>query len=88
MLAGSLARELVVLNLEVPRDELLRRLSGRGREDDKDQAVARRLQEYDDRTTPPRRVLHEPWPASPRGRLPARWTRSSRELRGIVEGRA
>ena len=51
-LAGPIAREFVVLNLEVPRDELLRRLSGRGREDDKDQPVERRLQEYVDRTTP------------------------------------
>jgi adenylate kinase len=51
-LAGPVAREFVVLNLEVPREELLRRLSGRGREDDKDLAVERRLQEYDDRTTP------------------------------------
>jgi adenylate kinase len=51
-LAGEVAREFVVLNLEVPRAELLRRLSGRGREDDKDQAVERRLSEYDDRTTP------------------------------------
>ena len=51
-LAGSLAREHVVLNLEVPREELLRRLSGRGREDDKDLAVERRLQAYVERTTP------------------------------------
>ena len=51
-LAGPVAREFVVLNLEVPRDELLRRLSGRGREDDKDLAVEKRLQEYEDRTTP------------------------------------
>jgi adenylate kinase len=51
-IAGDLASEFVVLNLEVPRDELLRRLSGRGREDDKDQPVERRLQEYVDRTTP------------------------------------
>ncbi len=51
-LAGPIAREFVVLNLEVPRDELLRRLSGRGREDDKDLPVERRLQEYVDRTTP------------------------------------
>lgn len=51
-LAGALAREHIVLNLEVPRDELLRRLSGRGREDDKDLAVERRLQAYVDSTTP------------------------------------
>ena len=51
-LAGPVAREFVVLNLEVPRDELLRRLSGRGREDDKDLPVEKRLQEYEDRTTP------------------------------------
>jgi adenylate kinase len=51
-IAGKSAGEFVVLNLEVPREELLRRLSGRGREDDKDQAVEKRLQEYVDRTTP------------------------------------
>jgi adenylate kinase len=44
--------DAVVFNMEVPRDELLRRLSGRGRDDDKAAAVARRLAEYDERTKP------------------------------------
>ena len=44
--------DAVVFNMEVPRDELLRRLSGRGRDDDKFAAVARRLAEYDARTKP------------------------------------
>lgn len=44
--------DAVVLNMEVPREELLRRLSGRGRNDDKAAAVARRLAEYDQRTEP------------------------------------
>jgi adenylate kinase len=44
--------DAVVFNMEVPRDELLRRLSGRGRDDDKFAAVARRLHEYDERTKP------------------------------------
>lgn len=83
MRGGDKASELVVLNVEVPRSELLRRLSGRRwcpscqatfhihndppkvdgvcdrcqagliqREDDKETAVARRLQEYDERTSP------------------------------------
>jgi len=86
-LAGALAREHVVLNLEVPKGELLRRLSGRGREDDKDQAVERRLQAYLDRTTP----LVEFY--SRRGRLHrVNGFRSmdevTAELQGIVEGRA
>ena len=49
---GPAVSSYVVLNLEVPRDELLRRLSSRGRDDDKDRAVERRLQEYEDRTRP------------------------------------
>jgi adenylate kinase len=44
--------DAVVFNMEVPRAELLRRLSGRGRNDDKSAAVARRLAEYDERTKP------------------------------------
>ena len=44
--------DAVVFNMEVPREELLRRLSGRGRDDDKFAAVARRLHEYDERTKP------------------------------------
>ena len=43
---------VVVFKMEVPRDELLRRLSGRGRDDDKFEAVAKRLTEYEERTTP------------------------------------
>ncbi|HEY5908823.1 MAG TPA: adenylate kinase [Vicinamibacteria bacterium] len=86
-LAGSLAREHVVLNLEVPRDELLRRLSGRGREDDKDQAVERRLQAYVDSTTPlvefysRRGRLHRVNGFRPMDEVTA-------ELESIVEGRA
>jgi adenylate kinase len=49
---GNAARSCVVLNLEVPREELLRRLTGRGRDDDKGQAVEHRLQDYEDRTRP------------------------------------
>ncbi len=49
---GNQAASAVVLNLEVPRDELLRRLSGRGRDDDRGQAVEHRLQDYEDQTRP------------------------------------
>jgi adenylate kinase len=49
---GSEAASAVVLNLEVPRDELLRRLSGRGRDDDRGNAVEHRLQDYEDQTRP------------------------------------
>ena len=49
---GTEARSAVVLNLEVPRDELLRRLSGRGRDDDQGQAVEHRLKDYEDQTRP------------------------------------
>ena len=83
MARGDVTPEVYVLNIEVPRDELLRRLSGRRwcpkcqatyhvhnnpprndakcdndgtkliqREDDKETAVKRRLQEYDERTAP------------------------------------
>jgi adenylate kinase len=45
--------DAVVFNMVVPREELLRRLSGRGRDDDKASAVARRLAEYDERTNRP-----------------------------------
>lgn len=44
--------DLVVFDMEVPRDELLRRLSGRQRHDDQGPAVLRRLSEYDERTAP------------------------------------
>jgi adenylate kinase len=50
MVGGT--KDVVVFNLEVPRGELLRRLSGRGRDDDKAEAVKKRLEEYDARTTP------------------------------------
>jgi adenylate kinase len=83
LLGGGGSGGFVVFNVEVPRDELLRRLSGRRwcprcqstfhltnnpprkdlvcdkcsarliqREDDKEVAVARRLSEYDERTSP------------------------------------
>jgi adenylate kinase len=83
MARGDVTRDVYVLNIEVPRAELLRRLSGRRwcqtcqatyhvdnkppkktgvcdndgtkliqREDDKQTAVKRRLQEYDSRTAP------------------------------------
>jgi adenylate kinase len=45
--------DAVVFNMVVPREELLRRLSGRGRDDDQAAAVARRLAEYDERTNRP-----------------------------------
>jgi adenylate kinase len=45
--------DAIVFNMVVPREELLRRLSGRGRDDDKAEAVARRLAEYDERTNRP-----------------------------------
>jgi adenylate kinase len=86
-LAGPAAREFIVLNLEVPRDELLRRLSGRGREDDKDKPVEKRLQEYDDRTTPlvefykQRGMLRRVNGFRPVDEVSA-------ELKAIVEGRA
>jgi len=43
---------IIVFDMEVPHDELMRRLSGRGRDDDKADAVKKRLQEYAERTTP------------------------------------
>jgi adenylate kinase len=51
LVGGGLAG-LVVFNLDVPRDELLRRLAGRQRHDDQGPAVLRRLSEYDERTVP------------------------------------
>jgi adenylate kinase len=51
LLSGDLS-ELVVFSMEVPRDELLRRLAGRQRHDDQGPAVHRRLSEYDERTVP------------------------------------
>ena len=50
MIGGT--KDVVVLDMEVPHDELMRRLSGRGRDDDKSEAVAKRLLEYKERTTP------------------------------------
>lgn len=46
------ARDFTIFNLEVPREELLRRLDGRKRSDDTGTVVQRRLQEYHDRTEP------------------------------------
>jgi adenylate kinase len=86
MLGGE-ARQAVVLNLEVPREELLRRLSGRGREDDKGNAVAHRLQDYEDRTRPlvefysKRAQLHRVDGFRPVDAV-------SSDLQRIVEGRA
>jgi len=51
-LVGNGISELVVFDMEVPRDELLRRLAGRQRHDDRGPAVLRRLAEYDERTVP------------------------------------
>ena len=46
MIGGT--KDVVVLDMEVPHDELMRRL----RDDDKAEAVAKRLLEYKERTTP------------------------------------
>ncbi len=46
------ARDFTIFDLQVPREELLRRLSGRKRSDDTGTVVQRRLQEYHDRTEP------------------------------------
>ena len=51
-LVGTGLSDLVVFNMEVPRDELMRRLAGRQRHDDQGPAVIRRLSEYDERTVP------------------------------------
>jgi adenylate kinase len=51
-LLGDGLSELVVFSMEVPRDELLKRLAGRQRHDDQGPAVLRRLAEYDERTVP------------------------------------
>ena len=50
MIGGT--EHVVIFDMEVPHDELMRRLSGRGRDDDKAAAVAKRLLEYKERTTP------------------------------------
>jgi len=50
MIGGT--ADVIVFDMEVPHDELMRRLSGRGRDDDKAEAVRKRLQEYAQRTTP------------------------------------
>ena len=52
MVGSERVRQATVVYVEVPREELLRRLSARGRKDDKDQTVLRRLQVYEERTTP------------------------------------
>jgi adenylate kinase len=51
-LVGGGISDLVVFNMEVPREELMRRLAGRQRHDDQGPAVLRRLSEYDERTVP------------------------------------
>jgi adenylate kinase len=84
---GSEAGRAVVLNLEVPRDELMRRLSGRGRDDDRGQAVEHRLQDYEDQTRPlvdfysKRGQLHRVNGFRPMDAV-------STDLQQIVEGRA
>jgi adenylate kinase len=83
---GSAAASCVVLNLEVPREELLRRLSGRGRDDDRGQAVEHRLQDYEDQTRPLVDFYHK------RGRLHRvdgfrPMDAVSGDLQRIVEGR-
>ena len=42
----------VVINLDVPLDVVTARLKGRGREDDTDEAIARRLELYERETAP------------------------------------
>jgi len=42
----------VVVNLDVPLDVVTARLKGRGREDDTDEAIARRLELYERETAP------------------------------------
>lgn len=42
----------LVVNLEVPLDEVRARMSGRGRADDTDDAIARRLELYETQTVP------------------------------------
>ncbi len=51
-LASNGMRDFVVFDMEVPREELLRRLQGRRRADDTGAVVQRRLQEYHERTEP------------------------------------
>lgn len=41
-----------IFDIEVPREELLKRLGDRNRDDDSGPTVLRRLQEYEDRTLP------------------------------------
>ncbi len=42
----------VAVNLDVPLDEVRARMLGRGREDDNDEAIARRLELYEEQTIP------------------------------------
>jgi adenylate kinase len=51
-LVGDGLPGLVVFNMDVPREELLKRLAGRQRHDDQGPAVLRRLSEYNERTVP------------------------------------
>ena len=51
LVPGGVA-EFDIFDMEVPRDELLKRLTSRNRVDDSGPTVLRRLQEYEDRTLP------------------------------------
>jgi adenylate kinase len=46
------ASEFDIFDMEVPREELLKRLTSRNRVDDSGPTVLRRLQEYEERTLP------------------------------------
>ncbi len=51
LVTGGVA-EFDIFDMEVPREELLKRLTSRNRVDDSGPTVLRRLQEYEDRTLP------------------------------------
>ena len=42
----------LAINIDVPLDEVKARMLGRGREDDTDEAIARRLETYEEQTVP------------------------------------
>jgi adenylate kinase len=42
----------LAVNLDVPLDEVMARMLGRGRDDDTEDAIARRLELYEDQTVP------------------------------------
>lgn len=52
VLAGTGRRIDHVVLIEVPRDELVRRMAARGRSDDTREAIENRLQDYDQKTRP------------------------------------